>query len=120
MNCILCALRDYVLENEFFYAVFDRMPVNEGHMLLIVKRHAETYFDLTQDERSALLSLLDEAKKLIDDKYHPNGYNIGINCGECSGQSVMHMHLHLIPRYKGDTKSPQGGVRGVIPEKMIY
>lgn len=120
MNCIFCLIKDYVLENDLFYSVYDKTPVNEGHMLLISKRHAATYFDLTKEEQSALLDILNSAKKLLDEKFHPDGYNIGINCGECSGQSVMHMHLHLIPRYKGDTNSPQGGVRGVIPEKMGY
>ena len=89
MDCIFCKLKDYVLENELAYAVFDVMPVNPGHLLIIPKRHVS-----------------------------PDGYNFGVNCNECAGQTVMHVHMHLIPRYKGDTKFVHGGVRGVIPEKM--
>ena len=94
------------------------MPVNEGHMLIILKRHAQTFFDITKDERAAMFDLVDEAKKLLDAKYHPDGYNVGVNCGQVAGQSVPHVHIHVIPRYVGDTKFPIGGVRGVVPERM--
>ena len=118
MNCIFCKIKDYVIENDKCYAVFDKMPVNEGHMLIILKRHAQTFFDTTKDERAAMFDLVDEAKKLLDAKYHPDGYNVGVNCGQVAGQSVPHVHIHVIPRYVGDTKFPIGGVRGVVPERM--
>lgn len=121
MDCIfckLCTLKPPVLENDLAYAVFDAMPVSPGHMLIIAKRHVQDFFDLKPEEEAAMLDLLHKGKKLLDDKYHPNGYNFGVNCGACAGQSVMHVHMHLIPRFAGDTNSPMGGVRGVIPEKM--
>ena len=121
MNCIFCNMKDYyILENKLAYAIFDKFPVNKGHMLFIPKRHVKDFFDITKEEREAIFELADEGKKLLDEKYSPDAYNIGVNCGEYSGQTVMHVHVHLIPRYKGDTSSPQGGVRGVIPEKMKY
>lgn len=121
MDCIFCRLRtmkEPVLENELAYAVYDAMPVNPGHMLIIAKRHVQNYFDLTPEEEAAMLDLLHKGKNLLDEKYRPEGYNFGVNCNECAGQSVMHVHMHLIPRFKGDTKAPMGGVRCVIPEKM--
>ncbi|WP_281678982.1 HIT family protein [Synergistes jonesii] len=120
MECIFCRLDDYVLENDLAYAVFDAMPVNEGHMLIIPKRHVQNYFDLKPEEEAAILELLHKGKKLIEEKYSPDGYNFGVNCNSCAGQSVMHAHMHLIPRYRGDSEAPLGGVRGVIPEKMGY
>lgn len=120
MECIFCRLDDYTLENDLAYAVFDAMPVNEGHMLIIPKRHVQNYFDLKPEEEAAMLELLHKGKKLIEEKYSPDGYNFGVNCNSCAGQSVMHAHMHLIPRYRGDSEAPLGGVRGVIPEKMGY
>jgi len=120
MECIFCKIKEYVLENESAYAIFDKTPVNKGHMLFITKRHVESFFDITKEEREAIFELIDEAKKLIDNLYSPDGYNIGVNCGIHSGQSVLHVHVHLIPRYAGDTASPRGGVRAVVPEKMKY
>ena len=78
------------------------------------------FFDITKEEREAIFELIDEGKRLLDEKYSPDSYNVGINCGEYAGQTVMHVHVHLIPRYIGDMKDPRGGVRGVIPDKMKY
>ena len=86
----------------------------------MTKRHVKDFFETTNEERIALFELVDEAKKIIDKKYHPTGYNIGMNCGISAGQSVMHIHVHLIPRYDGDVENPRGGVRGVIPSKQNY
>ncbi len=78
------------------------------------------WWGTTLEEKVAIFQLLEEAKQLIDEKYNPDGYNIGMNLGEMAGQSVMHLHVHLIPRYKGDVENPRGGVRGVIPQKQNY
>ena len=119
-ECIFCQMKDYILENELAYAIYDKYPVGKGHMLFIPKRHVKNFFDITKEEREAIFELIDEGKKLLDEKYSPDSYNVGINCGEHAGQTIMHVHVHLIPRYIGDMKDPTGGVRGVIPEKMKY
>jgi len=120
MECVFCTMDKFELENELAYAIFDKYPVNKGHMLIIPKRHTANYFDLTIEERLAIDKLLFQGKQLLDETYSPDGYNIGINCGEVAGQTIFHVHVHLIPRYKGDMEDPRGGVRGVIPEKMKY
>ncbi len=122
MDCIFCNLErtKIILENEGALAVFDVFPVNEGHMLIVPKRHIETYFDSSEEDKKYLWDLMEKCKRYLDKKYSPDGYNIGINCGEAAGQTVMHLHIHLIPRYVGDIENPRGGVRGVIPEKRIY
>ncbi len=119
-ECIFCQMKDYILENELAYAIYDKYPVGKGHMLFIPKRHVKDFFDITKEEREAIFELIDEGKKLLDEKYSPDSYNVGINCGEHAGQTIMHVHVHLIPRYIGDIKDPTGGVRGVIPYKMKY
>ena len=131
-NCFFCKLKDgkfdgsekqpskFILENELALGRFDDFPVSKGHMLFVTKRHVPTIFDTTAEEKSAIFELIDQAKKMIDEQYQPDAYNVGINCGEDAGQTVMHVHVHLIPRYKGDVENPRGGVRGVIPEKRIY
>ena len=119
-ECVFCQMKDYILENELAYAIFDKYRVGQGHMRFIPKRHVKDFFDITKEEREAIFELIDEGKKLLDKKYSPDSYNVGINCGEHAGQTIMHVHVHLIPRYIGDMKDPTGGVRGVIPEKMKY
>lgn len=120
MTCIFCQINEIVLENELALAFFDKYPVNKGHLLIIPKRHVEQYFELTEQERRAVDRLLFQGKNMLDQKHHPDGYNIGINNGEAAGQTIFHVHVHLIPRYNGDMDDPRGGVRGVIPEKRIY
>ena len=107
-------------ENENALAISDIFPVNEGHILIIPKKHYVDYFDVSKDDREYLWDLIDECKQYLEDEYKPDGYNVGINCGEAAGQTVMHLHIHLIPRYSGDIENPRGGVRGVIPDKRIY
>ncbi|UTY38418.1 HIT family protein [Allocoprobacillus halotolerans] len=119
-ECLFCQKKDYILENDYAYAIFDEFPVSQGHMLIIPKKHVSHFFEADQELRTYLFALIDQAKQLLDEKYHPTGYNIGMNCGQDAGQSIMHLHIHLIPRYHGDTAHPKGGVRGVIPEKMNY
>jgi len=120
-GCIFCSLsREKVLENDLACAIWDSFPVNPGHMLIIPKRHITSYFETTPEEREALDNILFLAKDLVDHKYSPDGYNIGINHGEAAGQSVMHLHIHLIPRYAGDLEKPKGSIRGVIPHRRGY
>ena len=108
------------MENELCYAVWDGFPVGAGHALVIPKRCFANFFDATIEEKISLLELLDKVKEKIDREYKPDAYNIGINCGAEAGQTVFHLHIHLIPRYKGDMDDPRGGVRGVIPSKQKY
>ena len=89
-------------------------------MEIITKRHIKDWWEATAKERLAIFDLLDQAKKLIDDKYKPNAYNIGMNLGKEAGQGIMHLHIHLIPRYRGDVENPLGGVRGIIPDNQTY
>ena len=109
-----------VLKNDLSFARFDKYPVSKGHLLVIPWRHFENYFDATTEEKIAIIKLIDEAKILLDEKFRPDGYNIGVNVGIPAGQSVMHLHVHVIPRYKGDMENPKGGVRGVLPRKRVY
>ena len=119
MTCIFCNMQKdrIVLETDLAYAMFDAYPVSPGHMLVIPKRHVPGYFEATIQEKIDILTLVDDAKRIIDERFHPDGYNIGINIGRVAGQSVMHLHMHVIPRYTGDVPNPKGGVRGVIPKK---
>lgn len=112
--------RTILLETERAFGLLDKFPVSNGHTLIIPKRHCEDYFDLSIEEQSACWELLSEVKKLLVDQFNPDGFNVGINVGEAAGQTVGHVHIHLIPRYKGDVEEPRGGVRGVIPEKRNY
>ena len=102
------------------HIVRDAYPISPGHTLIIPKRHVGSFFNLSFDERMDLLTLLDEAKAQIEREMRPNAYNIGINDGAAAGQTVPHLHIHLIPRYDGDCKDPRGGVRWIIPEKANY
>ena len=122
MSCIFCNIdkERIILENEYAFAIFDNFPVSKGHMLIIPKKHIKNYFEADEDTKGQLWELLDECKVFADKHFNPQGYNIGINCGKAAGQTVMHLHIHLIPRYIGDIKNPRGGVRGVIPDKRIY
>ena len=123
MECFFCKCidkKDFILENEYAIVRFDDFPVNNGHLEVIPKRHVRDWWETNDEERKAIFKLLDKAKKIVDLKYHPDGYNIGMNLGKSAGQSVMHLHVHLIPRYNGDVENPRGGVRAVIPQKQNY
>ena len=108
---------DVVARNELCYARRDLFPVNRGHLLVIPFRHTPDYFSLTAGEKHAMTDLIEECKTIIDEEFHPAGYNIGYNIGAVAGQTVMHCHCHFIPRYAGDTDNPKGGVRRVIAGK---
>lgn len=112
--------RELVIESATAYSILDKFPVSQGHTLIIPKRHCNSYFDLTFKEQSACFFMLNKVKKIIDAQFEPDGYNVGININETAGQTVSHVHIHLIPRFYGDVEEPRGGVRGVIPEKRNY
>lgn len=101
-------------------SIMDGFPISRGHALIIPKRHIASLFDATSDEREALYDLLAQVKIELQEKYNPDGFNIGINEGAAAGQTVMHLHIHLIPRYSGDLPDPRGGVRWIFPEKADY
>lgn len=122
MSCPFCGPlpEEIVASNDRAYARADRYPVSPGHLLIVPYRHVPTYFEATDEERAALLDLVSRCRSLIEEAYHPDGYNIGINVGAAAGQTVPHLHVHLIPRYVGDVPDPRGGVRGVVPAKKSY
>ena len=121
--CLFCNTikKEYIFENNLAYSTFDSYPVSEFHLLIVPKRHLINYFELTNDEIIACNKIILLSKNKIEkmDKTI-KGFNIGINCGKVAGQSIMHCHIHLIPRREGDVENPQGGVRGVIPSKQHY
>jgi len=120
--CPFCPLppERIVQRSEFGMLVRDGYPVSPGHSLVIPHRHVGSFFELTDAERTDLLALIDQAKQTLDAQHQPDGYNIGINDGAAAGQTVPHLHIHLIPRYHGDLPDPRGGVRWVIPDKAVY
>ena len=109
-----------VSENDLAIVIRDGYPVSEGHTLIIPKRHVGSFFDITDAEREALFSYVNGQKQVLDKIYQPDAYNVGINDGEAAGQTVLHLHIHLIPRYAGDVPDPRGGVRWINPEKAKY
>lgn len=125
-NCVFCGIEKQIDSSRILYqdstwiAIYDGYPVSKGHVLLIPKRHCASYFDLNFIELESIGVTIGVVKRLLDTKFNPDGYNIGINCGEAAGQTVPHCHIHIIPRYNGDMEDPRGGVRGVIPEKQKY
>ena len=119
-DCPFCRNRNIIIGNELAYADYDTYPVSPGHCLIITRRHVAEYFQATAGEKAAIWELVDEMKVIIDRDYKPDAYNVGVNVGKTAGQSVPHIHVHIIPRYKGDVENPQGGVRGVIPHKQKY
>jgi len=119
-DCPFCRQQEIVVENELAYADYDTYPVSPGHCLIITRRHVAEYFQATAEEKAAIWDLVDEMKIIIDRDYKPDGYNVGVNVGKAGGQSVPHIHIHMIPRYTGDMENPRGGVRGVIPHKQKY
>ena len=121
--CLFCNInsKDLIFDNEFAFASFDSYPVSKYHSLIVPKRHILDYFELTNDEMLACNDLIKKIKKKIQNEDKTvDGFNIGTNSGVVAGQSIMHCHIHLIPRRKGDVDNPQGGVRGVIPSKQHY
>lgn len=112
--------REIILESASVFAIYDKFPVSNGHVLIIPKKHVSNYFELSFKEQSACWFVLNSVQKIIQEKFNPDGFNVGININETAGQTVPHVHIHLIPRYNGDVEIPRGGVRGVIPDKKEY
>jgi diadenosine tetraphosphate (Ap4A) HIT family hydrolase len=101
-------------------ALWDSYPLNPGHVLLVPRRHVASWFGTTGEERDEMLRLADAARMVVLKQHSPDGFNLGINDGAAAGQTVAHVHLHLIPRYCGDMPDPRGGVRWVIPDRAVY
>ena len=120
--CPFCPIkeREILASHALAVAITDSFPLTRGHSLVLPRRHVASFFELTAEERIAILELLDQAKAALDKQYVPDAYNIGINDGAAAGQTVMHLHVHLIPRYKGDADDPRGGVRWIFPRKAAY
>lgn len=120
--CAFCTLphERIIDQNQYGLVIRDGFPISAGHTLIIPKRHIGSFFDLQSDEQTQLMGLIQAAKSVIDQGFSPQGYNIGINDGPAAGQTVPHLHIHLIPRYLGDRADPRGGVRWIIPEKADY
>ncbi len=106
-----------MVENELAYAARDRFSLSPGHVVVVPRRHVADFFAMTTPEKQAILTLLDQAREQIEREHRPDGYNIGANIGAAAGQSRMHVHVHLIPRFQGDVPDPRGGVRCVLPKR---
>jgi diadenosine tetraphosphate (Ap4A) HIT family hydrolase len=111
---------DKLYQGKFFFLIYDRYPVSPGHILIISNSDKVDFFHLSDEEKMEIPLLIDKAKELIEEKREPDGYNIGMNCGESAGQTVMHFHCHIIPRYIGDMKDPKGGIRHCVEGKGYY
>ena len=121
-GCPFCELDEsrVLIGHSVGIAFLDAFPVAEGHTLVVPRRHVACLFDLGVDEQVALWVLVAEARRQLQQRHNPQGFNIGVNDGQVAGQTVMHAHIHIIPRYSGDSADPRGGIRWVIPEKARY
>jgi diadenosine tetraphosphate (Ap4A) HIT family hydrolase len=122
MTCPFCTMPEsrIVAQDSLVIAVRDQYPVSPGHTLIIPRRHVASFFEISTAERLRLLQLLEEQKLRLDEEFKPDGYNVGINDGSAAGQTIFHLHIHLIPRYLGDLPDPRGGVRWLFPAKADY
>jgi diadenosine tetraphosphate (Ap4A) HIT family hydrolase len=120
--CPFCNLDKFriIKANDHAIAFPDGFPVTPGHTLIVPKRHISSFFDVSSEEQAALIDLLAEMRKHLLEERSPDGFNIGINDGAAAGQTIVHLHIHLIPRYAGDIDDPRGGVRWIMPEKAPY
>lgn len=121
-DCTFCKEPETELlcENGLARAFFDKFPVNEGHVLITPKRHVVTFFDATEEELKAINELVFSVKEILDERYTPDGYNIGVNVDHAGGQTIFHLHVHVIPRYEGDVEDPRGGVRHIKQNLTQY
>ncbi|WP_416198472.1 MAG: Diadenosine tetraphosphate (Ap4A) hydrolase [Sporanaerobacter sp.] len=122
MSCLFCGREflDIIAENELVFAIYDKYPVNLGHVLIIPKRHYASFYESTEEELIAIYEIVQKCKEIVDSKYKPTGYNIGININESAGQTIMHLHVHMIPRYDGDVEDPRGGIRNLKTQLVPY
>jgi diadenosine tetraphosphate (Ap4A) HIT family hydrolase len=116
-GCELCTPDMVLIEDELAYVRYDNNSLSRGHVLVVPRRHVASFFDMTDAEKTCVLGLVGRAKARIEDEHRPDGYNIGVNVGRAGGQTRMHVHVHLIPRYKGDVADPCGGVRCVLAKR---
>lgn len=124
-KCFFCDIQKQkdnkkILENEDFFSRYDDFPVSKGHTEVISKDHISSLFDLSTQQLANCYDLLKKTKNLIQEKFKPDGFNIGVNEGKAAGQSIPHLHIHIIPRYNGDVKNPRGGIRNIFPKKADY
>ena len=121
-ECIFCrpADKDELAGNDLAFAFAAGFPVSPGHALIVPRRHEPDFFSLSAEEQAAGIALVNPVRALLDDKFGPDAYNLGVNAGKAAGQTILHTHLHVIPRYAGDVAEPRGGVRWVLPETARY
>jgi diadenosine tetraphosphate (Ap4A) HIT family hydrolase len=121
-ECPFCVIESsrVVATNSLAFAIRDGYPVSPGHTLAIPNRHVGSFFDLSPQEHDALLDLIQDQKRLLDAEFSPDAFNIGINDGPAAGQTIPHVHVHLIPRYRGDVPHPRGGIRWVLADRARY
>jgi ATP adenylyltransferase len=121
MGCIFCHLdRPILAETRLSIGFLDSFPVSNGHALVVPRRHVVSLWEMTTEEYTDAFNLVRQVKDVLQKKFEPQGFNVGVNCGEAAGQSVFHAHIHVIPRYTGDVPSSRGGVRNIIPGKGNY
>lgn len=113
-TCELCKVDMPLFADEHAYVRQDNNSLSPGHVLVVPHRHVSNFFDMTWEEKTSILALLDRAKSEIEKEYSPDGYNIGVNINRAGGQNRMHVHVHLIPRYDGDVSDPRGGIRRAL------
>lgn len=113
-------IRELIVETATVFSFYDKFPVSKGHALIVPKRLVSNYFELTLKEQMACWIVVNKVKDILQEKYNPDGFNVGINIEETAGQTIWHCHIHVIPRYKGDVENPRGGIRGGIPIKKEY
>lgn len=120
-DCIFCnPHREVIAQSKHCLAYLDKFPVTKGHALVVPRRHVVTIWEMTDEEYTDAFFLARNVKEILNEQFHPDGFNIGVNCGEFAGQSVWHAHIHVMPRYKGDIENPRGGVRHIIPGRGNY
>ena len=121
-DCIFCSISEekIILENELAFAIYDKYPVNLGHLLIIPKRHFPDVFSATIEEVQAIHNLIKKSRDYLNKKYNPDGFNIGVNLGKVAGQTIFHLHIHVIPRYLGDVENPRGGIRNFKENIVKY
>lgn len=118
-KCELCRPEMVLLEDQLAYVRYDNNSLSRSHVLVVPRRHVADFFRMTTEEKASVLALLDRAQARIQQEYSPDGYNIGVNIGRAAGQSRMHVHVHLIPRYAGDVPDPRGGIRCVLANRAV-